>query len=301
MFLKYLEPIFKPYRMMRNYIVSVRTTRGNIVAEVGRVKRFGNVAKGKVAQAKGQVAKMQGQAQQAQGQAAQIQGQAAQIQGQAAQMRGQMQGQMQGQIPGRAQQMPGQPAPQAQVRGQMPGQMPRAQMPGQMPANMPVAMNPNPPIKTVGFFRRRKICTQCTTELDKTWDSCPYCAQAAQSGAPAAAAPKAHKTQAFMVDGGSTRQLLGWLVPIDGPQRGELYTLSQQSTIGTEPTCQVVLTDQYMSTKHAEIKVEKGAWIVRDLGSTNGTYVNDQRISQRELVDGDFIRFGQSVTKFKSL
>jgi TolA-binding protein len=285
MFLKYLEPIFKPYRMMRNYIVSVRTTRGNIMAEAARVKRFGNQAKGKVAQAKGEVAKVQGQAKQAQGQAAQMQGQAAQMQGQ-------MQ-QMQGQIPGR-------PAPQGQARGPMPpGQMPRAQM---SPGQLPVAMNPNPPIKTVGFFRRRKICTQCSSELDKTWDSCPYCAQAAQTGQPAAAAPKGNKTQAFMVEGGgSTRQMLAWLVPIDGPQRGELYTLSQQSMVGTEPTCQVVLTDTYMSTKHAEVKVEKGAWIVRDLGSTNGTYVNDQRISQRELVDGDFIRFGQSVTKFKSL
>lgn len=172
-----------------------------------------------------------------------------------------------------------------------------------MPANMPIgAFNPNPPIKTVGFFRRRKVCTQCNTELDKTWDSCPYCAQAA-AGQPAAAAgpSKPLKTQAFMVDGGSTRQLLGWLVPIDGPQRGELYTLAPLSTIGTEPTCHVVLTDQFMSTKHAEIKAENGIWMLRDLGSTNGTYVNDQRISQRELVDNDFIRFGQSVVKFKSL
>jgi hypothetical protein len=278
MFLKYLEPIFKPYRMMRNYIVSVRTTRGNILSEARRVKSFGKLAQSKVDMAKGKVAQVQGQAAQAQGQAAKVQGQAAQ-----------MQGQVQGQIPGRA------PMP-----GQMPGQMPRAQM---SPGQMPVAMNPNPPIKTVGFFRRRKVCTQCSSELDKTWDSCPYCAQAAQTGQPAAAAaPKGNKTQAFMVEGGgSMRQLLAWLVPIDGPQRGELYTLSQQSLIGTEPTCQVVLSDTYMSTKHAEIKVEKGAWIVRDLGSTNGTYVNDQRISQRELVDGDFIRFGQSVTKFKSL
>jgi hypothetical protein len=274
MFLKYLEPIFIPYRMVRNYIVSVRTVRGNIKVEVGRVKNFGNVAKSQVAQAKGQVAKIQGQAQQAQGQAKQVQGQAAQ---------------MQGQIPGRAP-MPGQP-----------GQPARSMSPGQMPANMPVAMNPNPPIKTVGFFRRRKICTQCNTELDKTWDSCPYCAQNAQAAAPAAGAPKGLKTQAFMVDGGSTRQLLGWLVPIDGPQRGELYTLAPLSVIGTEPTCNVVLSDQYMSTKHAEIKAENGLWVLRDLGSTNGTYVNDQRISQRELVDNDFIRFGQSVVKFKSL
>ena len=282
MFLKYLEPIFKPYRMMRNYIVSVRTTRGNIMAETRRVKNFGNLAKSKAAQAKGQVAQVQGQAAQAQGQAAQAQGQAAQ-----------MQGQIQGHIPGRPP-MPGQPAP----KPQMPGQM--GQMPKMSPGQVSVAMNPNPPIKTVGFFRRRKICTQCTTELDKTWDSCPYCAQAAQA-APAAGPAGANKTQAFMVDGGSTRQLLGWLVPIDGPQRGELYTLAPQSVIGTEPTCHVVLSDQYMSTKHAEIKAENGLWVLCDLGSTNGTYVNDQRVSQRELVDNDFIRFGQSVVKFKSL
>ena len=294
MFLKYLEPIFKPYRMVRNYIISVRTTKGNIQAEIGRVQRFGNVSKNKVKQAKGKVQQLQGQGKQAQGQLNQVQGQAKQVQGQAQQVAMWPQSQPQAQ--------PG------QARGPMPpGQMPRAQMqpgsmsPGQMP-NMPVgALNPNPPIKTVGFFRRRKVCTQCNTELDKTWDSCPYCAQNAVGQQPAAALPGALKTQAFMVDGGSTRQLLGWLVPIDGPQRGELYTLAPLSVIGTDPTCHVVLTDQFMSTKHAEIKAENGLWMLRDLGSTNGTYVNDQRISQRELVDNDFIRFGQSVVKFKSL
>ncbi len=281
MFLKYLEPIFKPYRMMRNYIISVRTTKGNIQAEIGRVQRFGNVSKNKVKQARGKVQQLQGQGKQAQGQLNQVQGQAKQVQGQAQQVAMWPQSQPQAQ--------PG------QARGPMPpGQMPRAQM-------QPGSMNPNPPIKTVGFFRRRKVCTQCNTELDKTWDSCPYCAQAAAGQQPAAAPAGALKTQAFMVDGGSTRQLLGWLVPIDGPQRGELYTLAPLSVIGTEPTCHVVLTDQFMSTKHAEIKAENGLWVLRDLGSTNGTYVNDQRISQRELVDNDFIRFGQSVVKFKSL
>lgn len=281
MFLKYLEPIFKPYRMMRNYIISVRTTKGNIQAEIGRVQRFGNVSKNKVKQARGKVQQLQGQGKQAQGQLNQVQGQAKQVQGQAQQVAMWPQSQPQAQ--------PG------QARGPMPpGQMPRAQM-------QPGSMNPNPPIKTVGFFRRRKVCTQCNTELDKTWDSCPYCAQAAVGQQPAAAPAGALKTQAFMVDGGSTRQLLGWLVPIDGPQRGELYTLAPLSVIGTEPTCHVVLTDQFMSTKHAEIKAENGLWVLRDLGSTNGTYVNDQRISQRELVDNDFIRFGQSVVKFKSL
>lgn len=281
MFLKYLEPIFKPWRMMRNSIMRVRTIKGNITSETSRVARFGNVAKDKMGMAQGHLKQAQGQAQKAQGQAQQFQGQIGQVQGQ----RGQMQGQMPGQMP--------------------PGQMPNMQMPGQATGRMPSAppgspggINPNPPIKKVGFFRRRKICTQCNAELDKTWDSCPYCAQAA-----AAAVQPSAKTQAFRVDnsGAPGQQLLGWLIPIDGPQRGELHTLAPHSLIGTDPTCQIVLMDGYMSSRHAEIKVENGVWVLRDLGSTNGTFVNDRRVDQHELVDNDFVKFGQSVAKFKSL
>lgn len=290
MFLKYLEPIFKPWRMMRSSVQRVRTVKGNIVAEKNRVGRFGNMARS-------QVGKVQGHMAQAQGQAPQLpQGQVGPIPGQG--------GQMQGQIPGHM--PPPQQMPNAQMPGypgQAPGMpaagapMPGMPMPGQMGA--PPPLNPNPPIKKVGFFRRRKVCTQCNTELDKTWDSCPYCAQAA-----APHQPEARKTKAFRVDvaSGASVQILGWLVPIEGPQRGELYTLAPCSVIGTDPmTCQIVLTDTYMSSKHAEIRAEGGNWILHDLGSTNGTYVNDRRVEQHELVDNDFVKFGKSVLKFKSL
>jgi pSer/pThr/pTyr-binding forkhead associated (FHA) protein len=40
---------------------------------------------------------------------------------------------------------------------------------------------------------------------------------------------------------------------------------------------------------------------LRDLKSTNGTYVNDKRVEKHELVDSDFVRLGNSVLKFKSL
>ena len=178
----------------------------------------------------------------------------------------------------------------------MQGQAP----PGPQPAG---GLNPNPPIKIVGFFRRRKICTQCNAELDKTWDSCPYCAQAAAAQQPPAASSK---TQAFMINAGAPMgapgvQLLGWLVPLKGPLRGELFTLAPQSVIGTDPTCTVVLQDGYMSSHHAEIVAQNGVWVLRDLGSTNGTQVNDKRVNQHELVDNDFIMFGQSLVKFKSL
>ena len=56
-----------------------------------------------------------------------------------------------------------------------------------------------------------------------------------------------------------------------------------------------------MSLRHAEIRAEGGAWMLRDLASTNGTYVNDKRIDQHELADNDFVQLGQSVMKFKML
>lgn len=276
MFLKYLEPIFKPWRTMKAKVVKVKTTKGNIQSEARRVGRFGSYAKQQTGKAKNMVGKAQGDAQKMQAQAQQAQGQMGQM-GQVGQM----------------------PPPKGMPQAPMPGMPQGAQMSGQ--AQQFGGLNPNPPIKIVGFFRRRKVCTQCNTELDKTWDSCPYCAQAAAAAA-APAAPA--KTQAFMLNaggGGGSVQLLGWLVPLKGPQRGELFTLAPQSTIGTEPTCTIVLQDNYMSSRHAEIVAQGGVWVLRDLGSTNGTRVNDKPVSQHELVDNDFIAFGQSVLKFKSL
>jgi hypothetical protein len=184
------------------------------------------------------------------------------------------------------------------------GAMQQAQ--GAAGAMVPGGINPNPPIITKGFWLwKKKICFQCQQELDKTWDACPYCADAAAQAALANAPKAPMKTQAFMINpstsGGSTMQLCGWIVPLQGAQRGELFTLSPASSVGTDPGCTVVLHDKFMSSKHAEIKAEGGVWVLKDLGSTNGTYVNDKRVEKHELVDNDFIKFGGSLVKFKSL
>ncbi len=148
-------------------------------------------------------------------------------------------------------------------------------------------------VRKVGLFRKKLVCNKCNRGLDAGWDHCHHCAQVGS------------KTQAFVVDhasgGLSHMQLLGWLVPVKGPQRGELFNLAPESSVGTDEDCTVCLFDQYMSGRHAEIKVEAGAWVLLDLGSTNGTYVNDRRVDRHELVDNDFVRFGQSLVKFKSL
>ena len=125
---------------------------------------------------------------------------------------------------------------------------------------------------------------------------------AVQAAAPKPAGPM--KTQAFVMDANGVPgqiQLLGWVVPLSGAQRGQLFTLTPTSTIGNDPSCTVVLHDRFMSGKHAEIKAENGIWVLKDLGSTNGTYVNNRRVERHELVDNDFIKFGGAMVKFKSL
>ncbi len=173
------------------------------------------------------------------------------------------------------------------------------QTPGQAQVQEAATMNP-PQIVSKGLIFKKHFCSQCNHLLEKTWDHCPFCAQQAAKAAPVAGP----KTQAIQLDSAGTSghmQLLGWVIPLSGPQKGELYTLSPVSSVGTDPACNVYLTDQFMSSQHAEIKAEGGRWILRDLGSTNGTFVNDERIDQRELVDNDVIKFGQSPAKFKSL
>jgi hypothetical protein len=171
------------------------------------------------------------------------------------------------------------------------------------PGGAPGGINPNPPIKLVGLIFKKKVCTQCEQQLDSTWDACPYCQEAAAQAA--AANQKPMKTQAFMIDaagGGGGMQLLGWIVPIQGPQRGELFALSPQTVIGKDPaTCTIVLQDGFMSGKHAEIKAEGGLWVLTDLKSTNGTFVNDKKVDKHELVDNDVVTFGKCTVKFKSL
>jgi len=59
----------------------------------------------------------------------------------------------------------------------------------------------------------------------------------------------------------------------------------------------VVLDDPATSRHHAEILFHEGHYVVKDLGSANGTYVSEQRVSERALADGDAIRIGQNVLR----
>lgn len=87
------------------------------------------------------------------------------------------------------------------------------------------------------------------------------------------------------------------LVVTDGPLTGTTLPLSSQLiSVGRSPTCTLVLEDPYTSSRHANIEEVDGDWIISDLGSTNGTFVDDERISEpRRVLPGETIRIGQTT------
>lgn len=321
MFLKYLAPLYEPIKFIRNKLVKGQNTVGKVRVDVGRVKSYKSLAKSEAKRAKEKAKAAKGKAKDLKAKAAAKKAQwggAQQVQPAAAGGYGgaagapmgaggmAMQGGSGGSGYGPAPAPGGYPPPgggYAQPHGGGPQVAPN---PGAGYPGPPGGGGPPGPVNGAGsgivvsgaLWWKKHLCANCGQELDKTWDRCPYCSVQAVVAAP-------NKTQAIMMDYagmGTGMQLLGWLVAISrGPQRGELFTLQPATTVGTDPTCTVVLQDSYMSSRHCEIKAEGGIWVLRDLKSTNGTYVNDRRVEQHELVDNDFIKVGQSVLKFKSL
>ena len=94
---------------------------------------------------------------------------------------------------------------------------------------------------------------------------------------------------------------VGWLVPLDGPQAGELFQLKGRAVVGTAPDCDAILKDASISGRHAEFMSTSQGFRVNDLGSTNGTYVNDKRVTNSDLIDNDNVRLGRVNFKFKSI
>ena len=90
-------------------------------------------------------------------------------------------------------------------------------------------------------------------------------------------------------------------VVISGPLRGMSVPLSGTPlVIGRAPQCALVLDDEYSSARHAQIFASDGAWYIEDLGSTNGTFVNDRRIDGiTALGVGSVVRIGQSVVELQ--
>jgi pSer/pThr/pTyr-binding forkhead associated (FHA) protein len=85
------------------------------------------------------------------------------------------------------------------------------------------------------------------------------------------------------------------LVVQRGPNAGARFLLdAERTTAGRRPESDIFLDDVTVSRKHAEfVRRDDGQFLVRDVGSLNGTYVDRDRIEEAVLKDGDEVQIGK--------
>lgn len=137
-----------------------------------------------------------------------------------------------------------------------------------------------PSSSTVSFPEKKGICPFCGSARDPGTGNC-------------ACTP---------VPAGVRQETSGQprLVGVAGPYSGSVFQLQADRTeIGRDPSNTIVLEmDPTVSRKHAAIIRQGNVYLVQDLGSTNGTYVNGARIQSAQLRPGDTVGFGNSVFSF---
>lgn len=118
----------------------------------------------------------------------------------------------------------------------------------------------------------RRVCGGCQRTMLPEWDKCLFC---------------------------------GWMPVsrlefLSGPLAGHVIPLSEEvTTVGSVAGNSIVLSDPAVSRKHLGIRRVGATYELADLGSTNGVYVNGNRMPKKTLVSGDVLRVGNTEMVFR--
>lgn len=144
-----------------------------------------------------------------------------------------------------------------------------------------------------------ETCPSCGAEVSHGVASCPACG-ARLEGATASFKPVGvpnvplKKTSSVGAEGPV-------LVVHKGAETGERFYLEDgEYKVGRDPANDIFLNDVTVSRHHARITVADGVTTVHDVGSLNGTYVNDALVDEAELHDGDALQVGRFKMLFFS-
>ncbi len=140
-------------------------------------------------------------------------------------------------------------------------------------------------------------CPNCHAEIDEHVISCPSCGVATEHEATITfvpISPLAHPAlspdEAAHVPG-----VVGYALVVErGPRAGMTWVVKEgATTVGRHPDSDIFLDDITVSRHHCRFRSEGDVFTVEDSGSTNGTYVNGERVDQSALQPGDEVIIGK--------
>jgi hypothetical protein len=139
-------------------------------------------------------------------------------------------------------------------------------------------------------------CLECGATLNPAQSACPQCG--AEIEATASFTPVEGVQP--VAEGGPLTGVKGpTLVLQKGHGAGEKFLIDcPRLCVGRDPSCDIFLNDVTVSRDHAVIEVVGDDIIIRDSGSLNGTYVNDQLVESAALEDGDIVQIGTFCMAF---
>ena len=106
------------------------------------------------------------------------------------------------------------------------------------------------------------------------------------------------KVQAVKSKHGDGEACLVLIYP-PGPEMGKRWPLgSDEMVLGRGSDSGIQIDRDSVSRKHARVFLSEKQWFVEDLGSTNGTYINDLPVQRSPLRDSDFVKIGSAIFKF---
>jgi len=83
-----------------------------------------------------------------------------------------------------------------------------------------------------------------------------------------------------------------WAIVADsGPEKGQVIAIKEKTSIGRALDCDISILEPGLSRQHAELEIVDDGLVIRDLGSSNGTYLNGSKVSQSVCRGGDVLQF----------
>jgi hypothetical protein len=162
-------------------------------------------------------------------------------------------------------------------------------------------------IAVLGLRRRsRARCPRCGGELPSALSPCATCREASVPVRDAADAlsetvvARMNLTEEYLEKTVALRER-PVLVVTRGTATGEVVSLSLAATtsIGRAKANDIVLEDLSVSSQHCRVRPEEGRFVLHDLKSTNGTFVNERRVTRHPLAEGDVVKVGETTLQFR--